>query len=387
MDGTSTTSQLVACEAERASSGIRFELATPAHDASLRRLLRDNPMSGSISVSLEREPSFFAAVALEGPNHQTIVGFEGDRFVGAGSISERQRFVNGQPMRVGYLGGLRLDKSFRGRFSWIRQGYEQFHKLHSAGGPPIYLTSIVADNLPARRFLEKGLRGMPTYRHLGDFVTLIIGHRSRLFRSSLAARHHVYAKGFRIMQGSNELRSDLLELLDRHNRAYQFAPAWSAAEIDCDKFSVVCSSDGAPVACAALWDQRTIKQSVVRGYSGHLLWSRHLINAAATCVGMPRLPRVGTPISYAFVSHMAAHADQPEFAECLIALLQEMACARGIDYLTFGLDSCDPRLAHLRKVFHPREYVSRIYAVYWEDGAVFAQSLDSRVLGPEVAIL
>jgi hypothetical protein len=386
MDGTSTVSQLAVREAERASNGIHFELATPAHDASLRRLLRENPMPGSISVSLEREPSFFAAAALEGPEHQTIVGVEGGRFVGAGSISARQRFINGQPMRVGYLGGLRLDKSFLGRFTWIRQGYQQFHKLHAAGGPPIYLTSIIADNFPARKFLEKGLRGMPTYRYLGDFVTLIIARRSHLFRPSLPARHRVTTKGFRMTQGSNELRSDLLRLLDRHNRAYQFAPAWSASEIHADNFSVVFSSDGSPIACAALWDQRAIKQSVVRGYSSHLQWSRHLLNVAATVMGKPRLPRVGTPISYAFVSQLA-HPDQPDFAECLIALLQETACARGIDYLTFGLDSRDPRLAHLRKAFHPREYVSRIYAVHWEDGATFAESLDNRLLGPEVAIL
>jgi len=91
----------------------------------------------------------------------------------------RERFINGRPMRVGYLGGLRLDASCRGRTSILLRGYEFFRKLHEEGaGPPIYLTSILGDNLPARRLLERGLRGMPTYRFLGEFVTLVIGRRN-----------------------------------------------------------------------------------------------------------------------------------------------------------------------------------------------------------------
>jgi hypothetical protein len=42
----------------------------------------------------------------------------------------------------------------------------------------------------------------------------------------------------------------------------------------------------------------------------------------------------------------------------------------------------------VRKVFRPREYVSRLYAVHWDDnGAEVAQHLDNRLLAPEVALL
>src|SRR5438093_4365727 len=108
MDGTAAAGQLMAPHHSRADGAVRFEVASRQHDATLRRLLRENPMPGRISVSLEREPSYFAAAAIEGPEHQTIVAIEGDRVICAGSISARQRFINGQPMRVGYLGGLRM---------------------------------------------------------------------------------------------------------------------------------------------------------------------------------------------------------------------------------------------------------------------------------------
>ena len=137
-----TAGELTSRGRPHTDSGVRFELATPEHDAPLRRLLRENPMPGPISLSLEREPSFFAAAGLEGPEHQTIVALQGDRVVAAGSISARPRFINGQPMRVGYLGALRLDTSCRGQALILRRGYDAFRRLHDQGGPRIYLTSI-----------------------------------------------------------------------------------------------------------------------------------------------------------------------------------------------------------------------------------------------------
>ncbi len=371
------------------ASGVRFGLATPEHDAPLRRLLRENAMPGSISLTMEREPNFFAAAGVEGPEHQTIVAVENDRVVAAGNISARQRFINGQAMRVGYLGALRLDASCRGHASILRRGYEAFRKLHEQLGPPIYLTSIVADNLSARRFLEKGLSGMPTYRFLGEFVTLIIPRAGRfdLLRPMPSAGRKLREQGVQIVHGAKERSAVIEELLNRDHQRYQFAPVWSAGELHPDSFQIAYAADGRPLACAAIWDQRSVKQIVVRGYSGHLRWAKPLVNLAAAFLGSPRLPRIGMPMSHAFLSHLAFPVDQPQVAAWLIHLLRGLAHSRSIDYLVLGFDSRDPRFLYLRRIFRSREYVSRIYVVHWEDGAPLAQSLDGRLLGPEVATL
>lgn len=389
MDGIAAAGQLIAPHHARADGAVRFEVASSQHDATLRRLLRENPMPGRISLSLEREPSYFAAAAIEGPEHQTIVGIEGDRVICAGSISARQRFINGTPMRIGYLGGLRLDASCRGRASVIRRGYALFRQMHEQGGPPLYLTSIVADNLPARRFLERGLKGMPTYRFLGEFITLIIRrrHRRKIDKPTGLVGRRLRENGLRLRCGSDERTADIVDLLNRDHRQYQFAPTWSAHELQPQNFLVVYSHDGTAAGGAAIWDQRSIKQTVVRGYAPHLRWFRPLINLGAAALCRPGLPRIGRPISQAFVSHLAVNPFQPQVAEWLILLLHGSAYARQIDYLTLGFDARDSRLAYLRKVFQPREYASRLYVVYWDDGAELAQSLDGRLLAPEVALL
>jgi hypothetical protein len=389
MVGTAVASQLIAHDRSSADAGVRFELATPEHDAPLRRLLRENPLTGAISLSPEREPSFFQAAALEGSEHQTIIAIDRDRIVCAGSISARQRYVNGEPMRVGYLSALRLDASCRGHASIIRRGYDLFRQLHQQNGPPIYLTSIIADNLPARRLLEKGLRGMPTYRFLGEWVTTVIRRRrrSRFHQPTANARREFVKWGLEPANGAQQRSADIIELLNNDHRQYQFAPVWRAGEIQPENFRIAYAADGTPAACAAIWDQRAIKQTVVRGYANHLKWTRPLINLGATLLGWPRLPRPGTPISHAFISHLAVSRDRPQIAEHLIHSLNGPAHTHKIDYLTLGFDSRDPRLAHIRKIFRPREYISRLYAVHWEDGAALARTIDNRLLAPEVALL
>jgi hypothetical protein len=389
VDGSVASGQLIVGNDKRLNGGLRFELATTDHDAALQRLLRENPIPGSISISLEREPEFFAAANVEGSEHQTIVAIENGRVVATGSISARQRFVNGEPMRIGYLSGLRLDRSCKGRAEIIRRGYDLFRNIHERGGPLIYLSSIVAGNQAALRFLERGLTGMPTYRFLGELVTLII-RRSHLWRFKHPAsrtRRLLRNGNLRALPGSHGSSADILEILNRNNREYQFAPVWSASEICTDDFWTLYSSFETPVGCAAIWDQRAMKQSVVRGYSGVLKWARPFCNVAATFLGTPRLPEIGSALSHVYVSHLAARSDQPELTECLINLMRTSLIAQSADHLVIGFDSRDPRLAHLRRVFRVREYVSRIYAVYWEDGAAFARNLDERVFFPEVATL
>ncbi|MGD1080922.1 MAG: GNAT family N-acetyltransferase [Candidatus Sulfotelmatobacter sp.] len=389
MDGSVASGQLIVGNDKRLNNGLHFELATADHDAALRHLLRENPIPGPISISLERAPEFFAAGAVEGPEHQTIVAIEDGRVVATGSISARQRFINGEPMRVGYLSGLRLDRSCRGRSEIIRHGYDVFRSIHERGGPLIYLSSIIAGNQAALRFLERGLKGMPTYKFLGELVTLII-RRLPLFKlkdPASRARRALQKKGLRVLRGSHGRCADILEFLNRENREYQFAPVWSANDIRVENSETVYSSINTPAAYAAVWDQRAMKQSVVRGYSGSLKWARPFVNIAATFLGTPRLPEIGTPLSYVYVSHLAASSDQPELTECLINMLGAADSTHSADYLAIGFDARDPRLAHLRRAFRAREYVSRIYAVHWEDGTELTRNLDDRLLAPEVATL
>ncbi len=157
-------------------SSIDFRVATAADDPDLRRLLRENPMQGEISVSLEREPDVFLAGSTEGERHHTIVARDRSqgRTVGMASRSVYSGFLNGQPASLGYLSQLRVDRVYRGRIGLLSKGYALMRSLRTPSDPPFDLTTIVADNQAARRVLGAGLPGLPAYQELEPFTTLML---------------------------------------------------------------------------------------------------------------------------------------------------------------------------------------------------------------------
>ena len=363
------------------SGDTHFSVANGMDDPDIRRLLRENPMPGKISISLEREPDFFADTCLPDETKQTIIARSQGQVIGVGSCTFRQRFVNGEPRRVGYLGGLRLDVSHAGRFDILRRGYEFFHTLQADAPADFYFTSIAADNEPARHFLERGLRGMPRYEFIGEFVTMFLPTIGAALLDSASGQ-------------PNLQRSELVARVNEFNRHFQFAPCWSADEmasleslgLRAENFLVM--EDGGRIeACAALWDQRSFKQTVIRDYTPALKRTRTLANFVSKLVGRPVLPAIGTTLAYATVSHLAVGPDEADvFVEC-IAAIQSRAAKRKIDFISLGFAANDPRLATVRLRFKSRKYRSRLYVVRWPKVGGATGQLDGRVLQPELASL
>jgi hypothetical protein len=360
---------------------VHFTVATGSDDADIRRLLRENSMPGRISISFEREPNYFADANLPGESKQTIVARDGGQVICVGNCTIRQRFVNGKPAAVGYLGGLRLKASHAGRFEILRQGYEFFHQLQAARPADFYFTSIASDNERARTLLERGLPGMPSYEFIGEFVTVLLP----------AKRGH---PGTDFVEIKDSPAGPLADLLNYYNREQQLAPVWSEDELAALRplglqphdYRLIGDSRRI-VAIAALWDQRVFKQTVIRGYAPSLKWARPIFNLVARLAGGTKLPAVGKVLSNAFVAHLAYSQDKPDTMIHLISALRWAAAQRGIELLTLGFAADDPRMALIRREFHGREYQSRLYAVRWPGCGGSAKDLNGRWAAPEVALL
>src|SRR5688572_12067406 len=359
----------VTCELRPTQGSVDFAIAAPEDDAEIRRLLRENPMRGAISISLEREPDYFKGCSLGALRDITIVAHKSGKVVCVGSYSIRRRFVNGNAMPVGYLGGLRLDRSVEGRFDILRQGYRFFEQIAMEEEAPIYFTSIASDNIRARQFLERNLPGMPQYEFIGEFVTLVI----RTLRKP-----------------SQEQASRAQELseaqFNRHGSRCQLATEWQQGELSrlasagMGPAIGVTDPDGT-AGCAILWNQQSFKQTVVRGYSPLLRFARPFVNAM-TRLGAPRLPVPGGRLNLAYLSPICATDST------IVKLLKralEVAGQNGIDLLAIGFDRRAPALTRVAKSFRRRQYHSRIYAVRWKSSP--AVRLDDRLLMPEVALL
>jgi hypothetical protein len=391
MAGTVIDRQLTA----RSSGRVQFRLATRDDDPAIRRLLRENPMRGRITVSFEREPDYFQGLSIGGAEDRTILAFERGQLVCMGRVSVRHRFLNGTPRRVGYLSDLRLDASAAGRFDVLRRGYQFFRKLDADDPPDFYFTSIAADNARSLRFLERGLPGMPAYEHLTDFVTLLIPvpRRAGTLRAlSNSARRRFESGDARCSAATNENAEAIVACLNAHARRHQLACAWSINDLlslerhglALEDFQIVWSG-GKVIGCAALWDQRDFRQTVVRGYGSAFAWGRPWIEIAAWLAGTPGLPRVGSALAHASLSPFALESDRSEWLLALIESILPLAATRGLDFITLGFAAGDPRLSAIKNRFRHREYLSRLYRVDWPRETTF--TADQRGFFPEVALL
>jgi hypothetical protein len=182
--------------------------------------------------------------------------------------------------------------------------------------------------------------------------------------------------------------------LNEHSSRYQLASYWTgddllrlqAVGLRLDDLRVAREGNRI-IACAALWDQRSFKQVVIRGYAGLFSWARPFLNLVSRISKGPQLPAIGATLPHAMVSHLAAPWDRPAVLVPLNKALYPIAHEKGIEFLTLGFAADDPLLATLRAGFACREYRSRLYTVSWPGMVTTPEALDDRLPFPDVALL
>ncbi len=370
-----------------------LRLAIPADDASLRRLLRENPVPGSISLSYEREPDYFKAAGVDGTLSQTIIQLDDPtgECLGMGARIIRPMYVNGKVQEVGYMSHLRVDLSRPWGLSLARQllrSFQKFHELHTDGRVPFYLMSVIADNAPARRLLTAELLGMPYARPYIRIFTYAISPRH-------AKREIPLPPGLTLQRGTPEHIPEIIACLQRNGVRRQFAPYWSSENLFTptqtpnlhpDNFFLALNGSKV-VACLGLWDQTPIKQTVVRGYSGAVARWRPLINLLSRLVDIPNLPRVDSPLHYCYASHLAVDNDDSKIFSSLLRAIYNETNRRGFNYFMIGLSQTNPMRRVLTKSYLHFTYPSQIYLMAWQDGLDAIAQVGGQVPGLEIAVL
>ena len=153
---------------------IVFSPVTAADDAALRRLMAQNVMEGGISVSFRREPSYFAACAVQGAAVESRKGCDAaGNIVILGSRFRRPAYVNGRLRDTGYLADLRVDKAHRSGLLLYR-GYKILAERMAAEPLSADITMILQDNAAALSTIAANRPGMPRYTPLGRVHTPVI---------------------------------------------------------------------------------------------------------------------------------------------------------------------------------------------------------------------
>lgn len=340
-------------------AAVHVSRAGPDDDADIRDLLR-RPMDGMIQLSITREPDASVCSGIEGDRHaMTLVRNElGGELYGMCSRSARRVYWNGEIERVGYISALRA-KEGRMRLRRLLTALVDVESTRQSDELPFDLANIVEDNEVARRLFERGLRGVPRIHALTRFTTHLIPTRRRRKPAAEFTTAH-----------EDQLPA-IADCLKRNYARFQFAPIW---ELDDLKSATLCPNLGAEdflvreeagtiTACAAIWDQRPFKQIVINGYATWLARVRPLVNLGLLAARQPRLPRAGTELPLAYLSHIAVDDDDTTVFLALLREARSRAAQRGIDYLTLGFAEGHELGRALARHIKGHTYRSLCYAV------------------------
>jgi hypothetical protein len=369
---------------------LSYRLAAETDEPDLRRLLREHPFPGSIQVTFEREPNFFRAAPIEGEFHQTVIVRDTDtgQLVAMLSRAVRDVYLNGQVQPLGYISQLRIVPAYRALPRAIIKVGQLLEELDQDGRAPLYLISIIEDNLPARHFLTGGLPHLPVLREFARYHTLAL--YTRRPRRALPL-----PKNLHLERGSAQKLPQTLDCLERNGRRYQLTPCWTSETL-ChpehtpglhpDDFWLACDGERI-IGCAAFWDQSSVKQTIIHRYSGWLGMFRPLINSLSWLTGTPYLPAPLQPFRFGFASHLAADDDDPQVYAALLRQVYNHAVRRKDSYLMLGLAEKHSFFPIARREYPHIDYPSQLYLAGWGDIDSRIGCLDPRPVGVEAAIL
>src|SRR2546428_13227201 len=153
---------------------VTVEFAAPSDDAAIRALVERQAVPGRIRIASAREPNFARGCAVTGDDCRIVVARAANEIVGVACRSVRNVFINGRQQRLGYLGQLRVDDRFRGRWL-VSRGMALLGEIDRRDPLPAYLASIVDGNDEASGVLVRKRRpAFPDFCEVARYRTLAI---------------------------------------------------------------------------------------------------------------------------------------------------------------------------------------------------------------------
>ena len=327
----------------------RFELSLACQNdsAGVGAVFDDVVFGGNISVHFSRAPDPYRSLQNDGESIVMPIVREAQtgQIVGVGSCVNRTEYVNGKLSATGYLTGMKLLRSHRGRVPFIRQAYDLI-RAQNRHANPLYYTTILKGNTQAIRLLEKPRKGMPAYRYLGEYTVYCMG-------SSLKAmlRHgpYVFEKG-----NAAGLSDFYKEHLQKYNLAPRSEQLYGLSKSD---FYTLRDEYGQILAACAIWNQQSYKQYITKGYKGLY---KALPMLPTKLLGYPSFPKAHTPANYAGISLFVVRDENLKVARQFLQAV--VKSENKYDFLMLGLFENHP-IRQLLETMRAVRYESLVYLV------------------------
>lgn len=355
-----------------------LESAKPEHGKELIEILEENDFKGRISLIYTRRPDAYLSLKKEGEQVNIVIcrDLENDLIISFGACAIRKWYVNRRMEQVGYLFGLRARKKYRGTYAVISKGYEFLYSFYKQSQIPFFITTILEENLYARKLLEKKRTFMPYYEPLGVYEIYTLKTGCKMDRNT-------HLKFKRAEKRETPL---LVDFLNFHGRNCQFFPVIEEKDLvsgtypylSIEDFFILYGQEGEILAAGAAWDQVKYKQYIMQEYRG-LFKLLYPFSSLLPVLGYPSLAKPGTTLKFFTLSFWVVKENNPElfklFLNNLASQIGQISQIKDYPFFIIGLHEQNPLRPVLQKIPHIL-YKSRVYSVNWQKTGLIKDKLE-----------
>ena len=349
-------------------SRVKILKAILEDNEGLLEFLKENPSPGLIQIQLDRTPSYFDSIRVEGFPSDVMIGKETNtgKIAGVGNRSEKNCFVNGKPEQLGYLSTLRIKEEYRNSIFLVKS-YNFLKELHKKSKVKFYLTTILKENKLARAILTSKRAGLPIYESIGFYHTYIISKNQKINTAN---------NNYSVQVAKEEEITDIILFLNSYGKEKQFFPIYTKEDflnkntlLNGIQISdiLIAREKGEIVGVISLWKQNSFRKWIVKDYEPILKYSRRIYNIYAYLMRKPVLPALNTEFKYRFLSTVCIKENKPEIFKALLNVVWSILDQKtDTDYLVAGFHEKNT-IGDVVNQFPHWKITSEVFVVYWEE--------------------
>lgn len=334
----------------------RFELriATEADGDDILKIYECGDFEGRISVLYTRRPNPVRSLLQEGEEvlMPVICDLQTGKIIAVGCCVIRRAYMSGEIIRTGYLTGLKILPEYRRRMPRIATVY-QFIRENTCNLVDYYYTTILIENLPVQKMLEKRRKNMPVYDFTDIYTVYCFSTGRRVKRS------HFRDMGRNIV--SSGYTDDLIKFYETYASEWSLFPSIQCLSgFRSEDIYTIRDENGEIIAACVIWNQQDHKQYIITRYQGIYKYLSHF---PAKWFGYPNFPKCGIPANYACCHMLCVKDNDMRLAEWFVHKVAEMESK--YDFLMLGLTQEHP-FTPVMKQMKTIRYQSKLYSVYWQ---------------------
>lgn len=349
---------------------------TQKDEAAIVDFYNNQPSDGMIHFQLDRSPSFFDALSVEGFNNRVIaIKDTKEESLSAVTIkSEKKCFINGKQMLVGYFSGLRVNYENRNGIVLGRLFREIVSKNNSEACK-YYIAAVLDENIKARNLFDSGKGRIPVFKDIGLYHTLI-------FKPAKISIPKNTDSEIVIRKATVEDLESVILFLNKEGSRKQFFPVIEKSDFNTKNglYKGLQTGDiylafmgGKLLGTIASWKQTNFRKWIAKAYSGRVKILKPFYNTYARIFGNIRLPKPGKAIEYKILSLICIKDNNENVFYSLLSQVITDEKKNKNSCLAVGYhESCS---LFDRISFDGIKLKSRIYLTYVDDVDMICESL------------